>query len=491
MIDFVKKNPYSITIILLLLWLVYLPVVWLSYGANDDYFLLYHSRLHDLEPLKLWLGAGRPVTAILAHYAFQLIHTVSQLHFLRIITITGVTLLGILLYFIIYHHYRWDKKVSIILTLILCVIPSIQVTVAWAQYFAIPLGLICAASSALVMSKAVESELSKRAKIARIAFSAILLVLALLIQQAAGMYYWVVVALEFLDHSRSSRYTIKSVVSYLAVWLVDILIAYIFIKIGNVAAPGYAYRTALVHNIPEKIVWFFKEPLFRSLSILLTNKSLPLALCVAVIAGIGLWLHFTKSQSQNKVLRMSVLLMLVPLCYLPNLVIAENWPSYRTQFALASLVVIYFISGINNIIEQVFPNPDLMNLFKTGFLGTLAVVGLFSANYHIVVDFSWPQSVEWSYLKSQILDNDLNKIEEIDIIRAHWLDSLSTAVLDEFGFPTTYPNSAPEPMLRLMLMEMGVDKPIKVNVYPPGKEVEQTPAQLVIDMGKLRLLRYR
>src|SRR5262249_49298756 len=107
-------------------------------------------------------------------------------------------------------------------------------------------------------------------------------------------------------------------------------------------------RSTLVHNFVGKIRWFWNQPLLNALNLFKLAPQWWLAAAVATVAAAGiLLLHIRRRSEALGFLGLAA--VFVPLAYLPNLVIAEEWASYRSLGALSALLAVYLWLGLRGI----------------------------------------------------------------------------------------------------------------------------------------------
>jgi hypothetical protein len=93
------------------------------------------------------------------------------------------------------------------------------------------------------------------------------------------------------------------------------------------------------------VEWFWNEPLTNSLGMFALVPTTSLAVAIAVVAAAGiLLLHSDKGWRALAFLGLAA--GLVPLSYLPNLAVAEEFASYRSIGALSTLLMLYAWLGL-------------------------------------------------------------------------------------------------------------------------------------------------
>jgi hypothetical protein len=150
---------------------------------------------------------------------------------------------------------------------------------------------------------------------------------------------------------------------------------------------------------------------------------------VATIIGVGMYLGIDGSW-KARAARLLVALMLIPLAYLPNLLVAEDWASYRTQPALAALLLLYAaiaLFGWLRALRIVRAAPA----FALAGLLFCAVV----AHRNVVLGFVAPQVKELRMVSAYLQQRQyLQGTSRLYFVPAPWQDSMAPFIrYDEFG----------------------------------------------------------
>jgi hypothetical protein len=467
------------------------PII-LKYGFTDDYSFLYtYSVGNFLELRNLFISIGRPINGLLVELVFSNLYFISDLRIIRSLSLLGfIILIGILYEIIKKTHLSKAERISLLI--FLSSVPSISLYISWAQYFTIPISLIFSVLSALVINKfKFKIKLNYLSNFVLLFSGILLLLLASFIHQSASMYYWVIfsIILFFQDKiKQKSTALIELFAKYLFVWISAMGFSYLWIVLAkNIISMPAITRTKLVNDYLGKLIWFLDEVVIRSLNFNLMKDSKLIAIFFILIIAIGFFIFFKKN-NLNKFLGYLIITFLLLLSYFPNLVISENWASYRTQIAISSLFVIFIFLGFRNIAYSFF--FEKYQLVYKIFLLILPLISMGLYSYHQIIDMTFSQSIEIGFLKYLLSPLNYQEYKEIIIVRSSWEDSLSQAIFDEFGMPSSYTGWAPEPMIRLLLREIDIGlKDIKISVLPPRSYVDQNSQVLVIYMEDYKYFR--
>jgi hypothetical protein len=240
-------------------------------------------------------------------------------------------------------------------------------------------------------------------------------------------------------------------------------------------------RSTLTNEPWAKVVWFVHSPLADALNLAHFPASAPVALIVAVVILVGLMRHFPGSIPARSI-RLAIAAALVPLSYLPSLLISESWSAYRTQVALTSLLALYAVSALQGFAGRLLNTARL-----TYLVAALAFGSCIAASAHVVKYFVLPQSIELALLRHQLDQVDAAARRALLIRQASPADSVAPAIAyDEFGMPSTASPWAPRPMAALLLRERHIDhRQLVITVCAPDAPLDAPRDTAIVDMRRL------
>jgi hypothetical protein len=224
---------------------------------------------------------------------------------------------------------------------------SFQVYISWAAIGEAPYVAMLGGLAFLRLRSGFD--LRGRAAVVRGAQAAALLLCALLIYQPAAMFFWVFAAIDLLRPAQRLRLAWLKFGQSLVVAAVASFFAYAAVRIGvHFYGGAFSGRTNLMHDLVGKARWFWNEPIVNSLGMfgLLPTETVAIAVVILIAAGI-LLLHSDAGRHAFGFLGLAA--ALVPLSYLPNLAVAEEFASYRSIGALASLLTLYVWLALSGI----------------------------------------------------------------------------------------------------------------------------------------------
>jgi hypothetical protein len=350
----------------------YLPAIVVPYAFMDDYYVLAWREGLEGEFFKTATSFGRPLHAVFLGGTFALASDIDSLRLVRLVSLIGVMALAVLLYEAL-RRAELDRWFATGVCITVVSLASFQVYVSWAAIGEAPFVAILAGLAALRLQSSFG--LQGRAALIRWAQATVLLLAALLTYQPAAMFFWVFVVIDVLRPGRRLGEASRRLAAGLAVAAAALFVSYAALRVGvHFYGGAFAGRTNLVHDLVSKARWFWNEPIVNSFGLfgLLPAASVALAGVIVAVAGIAS-LHAERGREALGFVGLAALL--VPLSYLPNLAIAEEFASYRSIGALASLLTVYLWLGLWGI-RRALTSPSVRGAART--LAVLSVAALLS-----------------------------------------------------------------------------------------------------------------
>jgi hypothetical protein len=455
---------------------IFLPALVVPYAFSDDYPILSVADGLGSSP---WFGSnvvatvaasGRPLAGALDQVVIGAAGTIDNLRFVRLLGVAGIVALACLLHWALVRA-GFTRLLAALATVLACSTPAFLVYGSWAVLFNAPWAALLGAGASMLAVAALD--VPRRLAVDQLATAATLLVAALLVYQPAAMEFWVFLAIALAgavgDPVRARRLVRAHAAVAAVAFAVAFVVAKIAVHVVGSSAPNPA-RLGLTHHPVGKLGWFLHGPLYWSLNLFKLAPSPWLAAVVAVVAAGGIVLGLRQRRSPMRLLLVTGL-ALVPLSFLPNLVVAENSPTYRVLPALSSLIALYACFGAIGIWlalrDRVRPRVGRATLVaaERGALALAACVvatGAVTAAGHVTSLFVLPQSTELRLIRSQVAALPAG-VSRIGFVETPYFDSMSSFVaVDEFGVPSSGRPWSLEPAVLLILREEG-------RLPPPGQ----------------------
>lgn len=456
----------------------YLPVIVGSFGFLDDYTILAEAMRHQMsDVIQQSTSYGRPLYALLMQLAMPQIHGVAGLNILRTGGVLGIAVLALMLCRHV-SRARLPPSVSLALPAALGLMPPFQVYAAWAITAVLPLAGVLGGLAFAVLGGSPEAArpLSRLRPLVALA----LLAAALSIYQPAAMVFWVFAAITLIGRDGPINWRRLAVAAGVmaAALAADFALSKLAPQLLWHSGAAVA-RTALVKDFGGKLVWFVSEPLRDALNLPFIQPRTIVAAGVACFTAVGLWLYWPGSIKARSA-RLLVAAALVPATYLPNLLVAENWASYRTQVALTSLLLVYaalaFVGWLR-VFHKAAWLPAVM--------AAMTALCVLLANRNVMLYFVIPQSIEYRLFERALADlhnPSTPEIKRLDFYTARRWSLTDFARYDEFGLLSNSAAWVPPAMAWLILSSQGsplADLPMQV--VPRGMS-PVTPGSQLIDL---------
>jgi hypothetical protein len=456
---------YALLIFLMVFCLCYAAVLLIPYGFLDDYTVLSLLGIKREPELKiLMIAGGRPLQAVWSEFFFPLLRIIGDLRYIRLLSVVSIT-------FLAWSVWRtlvsagWERVLALFLSVIMCTTPPFQVYASWATAGFCPLAAFIAGGA----WQAAERAYGERRSAYKwgLAIGAVLCLLgALLLYQPAAMFFWVFAAIILFKPEAAWSDVGRRLLWYGVIVAVGLLSAFVVYKFG-VALHGdflSPQRATVTHDVVGKANWFLQGPMVDALNTakLFPKRELAVSVAIFILGGLLLYIH---GAARERLLISMAALTLLPLSYLPNLVVAENWSSYRTQSALTSLIVLYAFFALWGY-YKILARMVSFALF-TRWIGVIAFLSGLLAAWNVSAYFAIPQYRELTVLRNQLAQFEMMQAHSLVIRCARAEDLLAPSRrYDEFGAPSSSQPWASGPMAYLLLRELGVKRaeslPIKV-----------------------------
>jgi hypothetical protein len=220
------------------------------------------------------------------------------------------------------------------------------------------------------------------------------------------------------------------------------------------------------------------------------------AIAMALLIATGLPLFVWMTSGRWELLALAA--VLTPLCYLPNLAVTGDWPAFRTQAAIESLMAFYALLSMQAwwwLGCRVLLAPSGLGArpwLSSRLMAVLAGSSVLAAGYFVTVYFVVPQTIEYRLAQSLLKDAKLSGGSRVELIGADWSDTAAPAVyFEEFGQPSSYRPWGGVPMIHLLLAERHpAYRDMPVDFVTPGTgDLPSAAGSIIMDMRQLRTFR--
>jgi hypothetical protein len=447
---------------------MYSSTVIVPYAFSDDYPILSMAVGQGPNP---WFGRtildaftvnGRPLAGVLDTFFFRAAGSIDNLRFIRLVAVVGIVALALLLHWALMRSGIRRTPAALIVVL-MCSVPAFQVYASWTVLFVAPYAALLGGGASVLVASTADAHWTLVAD--RIVGATAMLLAALLIYQPPAMFFWVFLAIALIGVRGHGR-ALRLVRAHVVVAVAALAIAFGLLKLGvhlvGKTAPN-ATRNGLTHDVAGKVHWFFEQPLYRSLNLFELTPSRWLATVVAAVAagGIVLLLHH---RAVRPLLYLGIAAVLIPLSFLPNLVVAENSVTYRPEVSISSLMALYAGLGALglwlSVREWLRPRVSNQALMAAGGLALALSVAFvatsaFVAARNVTTLFVEPQTTELRIIRSQVAALPTGARRIAFVQPSHFGGMTKLVLGDEFGLPSSTQPWTPETSVLLILREEG------------------------------------
>ncbi len=465
---------------------VYGALLFIPYGFGDDYLYLAASVTGNLRDVVYPIVAGgRPVYALLLRLAMPEMSHVSDLWALRLDSLLGITLLAWVLYqTLLRAGLPWI--IAWITPLFIVMLPAYQVFAGWSITAFFPFSAVLAGMAVIMADRAFQASGLRR--YAEGLGAVALLLVSVSLYQPTAMVFWVFAAVVLFVHQRSVNETIKLFALLVAMMAFALICDFLLARVlpGLLYAHPYFYsRATVTDNVTSKLV-FFLQPLLESLNLFHLVDKTQLVPAALIALAVGLLIltglpRFFRGTLSTRLQKTALALCLIPLAYLPNLLVAENFGSFRSQVAMESLIALYAVLGGIGYCRRW---PVLSLRAALPLLAVLTIASMAYALHNVTAEFAIPQEREYQAVVAQLKAAPLAQINTIDVVPSLTTDRLSTEVHhDEFGLPTSAETFYVVPITTCAMQDVAPKDLSRIIIYEANSSPAKTaPNVLVINM---------
>ncbi|HWP59941.1 MAG TPA: hypothetical protein VNL14_18765 [Candidatus Acidoferrales bacterium] len=480
---------------LVILLAFYFPAFVTAYAVSSDFPLLAATLENRGAAPPFNIAGDHPLYWYITNLAFASVGGFAELAYLRLLAVVLTAVVSWLLYRICLGA-GWGRYEAFFVAVMVVTMPPFQVYVSWASLYLYPLAGALGAAALVAAEKLFRASEPGRSGAVRYAWplaAVILLQLALAISAPAAMLFWAAAAVVLFRPGASLRHMVPRFSAYAAVVAASLALdltrgRWAGLFHGQAAADSSAFK--LPADVFQKLRWFGQEPLANALNLFLLFP----ASWIAVVAGsaivIGLLLYLEESP-EKRLAKLALALLIAPLSYLPGLLAEENWPAYRTLPALTAVLTLYAFFALCGYLKRLSRFTAVPPVAGVLALPSLLCGAL--AFYNVHNYFSLPLSIEYQWLRAQVLTEQLAAARRIYVVAASWRESIAPGVrYDEFGLPFSAQPYAVKPAVYIVLRESRPEKArTPVDLVSADAPFRPPPASIVVDMTKIISFRGR
>mgnify|MGYP006077372169 CR=1 FL=1 len=259
-----RNNALWLGAIALLLLGAYYPVIFSEYGFTDDYYAItLHKTVGPWDFKTLYTVLGRPICSVLTGYAFAPVETISDLAYVRAISVITLAITGMSA-FLILRNFRISESCALLVAAVLTLNPAAGVFAGWAATFIYPLSVLISLIGGWFIIRGLED---CRWRTATAGFACLLV--SFFIYQPTALACLVLFAVHYYTpRDKAEKPPFLQWSASIAITSVAMVVYYILYKSYLPLLEQYGMTTdrgGIVTEIGDKLAYYFKGPLWESI----------------------------------------------------------------------------------------------------------------------------------------------------------------------------------------------------------------------------------
>jgi hypothetical protein len=483
------------------------PVLDRDYLFADDYPQFAH-RL-GMEPCA---QMGRPLLGISFWLLPEESTSLAYYRGLRAFSIVGCLLFVSALYAAVLR--RMLPTAAAIVAAVGCLaLPTFQVCASWSTAYPLPWACLLSISAGVVVRNVFERENLGIYGILALAAACMLELAALATYQPCAMCFWLVLLPVVCDarflHDSARRRTAYCTAACGFIALVAYFVLFKLSAYTGLFTP--LPRASLETDILGKLSWFVSKPLVRCLATwgLYENRNLGVAAAAACIAValVGYVRRVAGARKSGRsdataldperappapsaLLRTwqaAVVVGLVLLAYLPVLLVAEDWASYRSMIALSTTVYVLVALAVYQALGAV---PQRFRRQAAVAVCLAPLVALGAARENVTANVADLNRREFGHILAALQTAEAAEAREIHVVMSPFSRGREFPCRsDEFGVLCASRPAWTAAMVRTGLRTLGRSEEVAITTAEPGPVAPAGKQVLVVNMNDLHWVR--
>ncbi|MBI2823291.1 MAG: glucosyltransferase domain-containing protein [Planctomycetia bacterium] len=371
---------------------------------RDDYWLLWEP----VPVLEIWNAAGRWASGLIFQATWYGAESVGDLWRPRLASLVGIYLLVVGIYASLRRlKYSWLLAVAV--ASLTALLPTFNVYAVWATCAAFAYSCLTAMTAFWLAVASSRRDKVWQSAVLGLAAAGVLFV-AFSIYQPAAMFYVTMLVMAVAAQGGGSRRQILRWEIHAAVLVAALGASFLTFKlmVHEVRNIDIASRAELATNLVKKAGRFVLQPVGQScIPYFFVDhwekwQMLPVELCIlGIFVPIGLWLRLEGSRS-SRALRIAALMALIPVSYVPNLVIASDHFPLRTRAAIGVTILFLLILATSGYLRRLM--TDGQGRQRVAGVGLACAVGIafVLTRYHLHNYFFVPSRIEWDAICADV-----------------------------------------------------------------------------------------
>ena len=375
---------------------------------RDDYWYLWEWRRDPAAVLDTWTKQGRFANGMIFGAAWRNAEVIADLWQPRLIAVLGIALLAGSIYEVL-RRLDYSRHFAVAAGGLSALLPVFGVYAAWATCS----GHVFGALAGLGAFWLADGIRIGAVRVIRAVIAAGLLTVGLCIYQPAGMFFvtgvmFLLASPNWQKYSDAARIRLIIHGLVLAAGLAGAAAVFKF-SAGSVGGIDVGQRAAFTTDVVTKLGRFIAQPVGQSCApFWLVNlwPNVALAALAIVMLGfaapLGIFQRLAGSMS-SRLLRTAGLLALVPVTYLPNLLVASDFFPFRTRPAVSVAVLFLLLLALSGLARWLIPTDSKRTIAVRWGLAAALALAVFQSRRHTTELFIAPSQVEWAALKTEVV----------------------------------------------------------------------------------------
>ncbi|HEV8507785.1 MAG TPA: hypothetical protein VGQ53_20380, partial [Chitinophagaceae bacterium] len=442
--------------------LVYFQVFFSDYAYLDEIHQLWHN--DDDSNFLMFHTQGRWLTGLLFKNFFSSISTIAQLKYLRVFSLTGWLLTTFIWG---YFSRKWFQLLDLrqelwwlSIVYFVCGI-SVCVYIGWAScmevFLAVAVGLL---STNILFTYLAEQKKEPYRSVMVVLGSLFFGIVSLFIYQPSFGVFLIPFFLRYIMRRKARPDSIftTGLIFYFLIYVVYYFCFKYSLREYHIEASN---RTEIHFDVLKKISFFFSGPFPQGFSMNLLFYAGSIFSQAFYVFIFLMWLIITFKRNSperftGKIFFVAFILVLLAMVYLPSMIAAENFPSYRTLFVFNLAVFLMVAESLVSLIKK----ERARKVFLVAGIAWVLITGFYAFNFQYIN----PLKKEYFVLKNFFREKYNPSVTQVYFIRADkflFSPEFHTRVYrDELGAPSTYRDWVPEPIVRQMIFELTGERKI-------------------------------
>jgi hypothetical protein len=474
-------------------WAAFEPVLDRDYLFADDYPQFAH-RL-GMEPCA---QMGRPLLGIAFWLLPEESRSLAYYRGLRAFSIAGSLLFIGALYGTVLR--RMLPRGAAVAAAVGCLaLPTFQVCASWSTAYPLPWACLVSLAAGAIVRAVLEDEIRGFRRVLALAAALVLELAALATYQPCAMCYWLVLLPLVCDaefvRSPARR---RAAYSIAAGGFIALVVYFGLFKLSAYTGLFTPLpRAALETDMLGKLSWFVGKPLVRCLAVWglydWRNIGVAAAVVISAVAAVGYFRRLTADPGAApsvglRVWQATTVAGLVLLAYLPVLLVAEDWASYRSMIALSTTVYVLVAAAVWRVVGVV---PERFRRFAVVAAAIAPLIALGAARENVTANVADLNRREFGHLLAALQTPAGSEAREIHVVMSPFSRGRDFPCRsDEFGVLCASRPAWTAAMVRTGLRVLGRSEGVAITTAEPADGGGAPRKQvLVVNMNDLKWVR--